>query len=212
MAVAEREIITTKQAEAGVSAFKDSMPHLFRWTRDQFHQMREARLFDGQRVILIEGEILVMPPIGNLHRGIVTLASAVLRDVFGPSVFVSEEKPFGIGNATDPLPDIAVVAGSMRNFIYQSITEAALIVEVSDSTLAYDRSRKAGLYAKAGVQDYWIINLAQAPPQIEIYRRPQPDESQHYGFGYGESTIHQSGEIVQPLSGPGPVAVSALLP
>ena len=92
---------------------------------------------------LMEGEIVVMPPIGNLHSGIVTVASAVLRDVFGSSFFVREEKPFDVGNATDPQPDIAVIAGTMRDFLYQGITEAALIVEVSDSTLTYDRREKA---------------------------------------------------------------------
>jgi len=161
---------------------------------------------------LMEGEIVVMPPIGNLHSGIVTVASAVLRDVFGSGFFVREEKPFDVGNATDPQPDIAVIAGTMRDFLYQGITEAALIVEVSDSTLSYDRREKASQYAKAGVADYWIINLAHSPPQVEIHRQPLPDETQRYGFGYGETTVHQSSEVVQPLFSPGPVAASALLP
>ena len=102
MAVAEREL--TLPAE-------DFVPDVWRCTREQFHWMGENRLFEGQRVLLIEGEILVMPPTGDLHRGTVTMAADVFRGVFGNGFFVSEEKPFDIGEATDPQPDIAVIAG-----------------------------------------------------------------------------------------------------
>ena len=66
------------------------------------------------------------------------------------------------------------------------------------------------MYAKAGVADYWIVNLRAQ--QVEMHRLPSPDEAQPYGFGYAEVTIHRSGEIIQALAAPGPVAVSALLP
>jgi len=191
---------------------EDFVPQPYRWTREQFYEMGEAGLFEGQRVILIEGEILAMPPVGNLHRGIVTAASEVLRSAFGTGFFVSEEKPFSVGTATDPLPDIAVVAGTVRDYLYQGITQAALIVEVSHSTVGFDRGRKASLYAKVGVADYWIINLDSDPPQVEVHRQPMPDEAQPHGFGYSIRTVHLSGEIIQPLSAPHPVAVSALLP
>ena len=211
MAIAEREVVVSAP-QAEVFMKEDFVPPPYRWTCEQFHQLGEARLFEGERVILMEGEILVMPPIGDLHAGIVTVASAVLRDVFGSGFFVREEKPFDVGSATDPQPDIAVVAGTMRDFLFRGITDAALIVEVSDSTITYDQSKKASLYAKAGVMDYWIINLDHKPPQVEVYRQPQPDDAQPFGFGYGEKTVHQSGEIIQPLEAPIPVAVSMLLP
>lgn len=206
MAVAEREITNIS---VPVEEFR---PAPWRCTREQFHQMGEVGLFEAQRVILIEGEIVVMPPIGDLHRSTVTLAGDVFRSVFGNGFFVSEEKPFDIGRATDPQPDIAVIAGNVRDFMERGLTEAALIVEVSDSTLAYDRRAKASLYASAGVADYWIINIDQQPAQIEVHRQPQPDETQPHGFGYREKTIHWAGEILQPLNAPKPVAVAALLP
>jgi len=210
MAIAEREI--PLPAASPDVAVEESRPAPWRCTRDQFHQMREEGLFEGQRVILIEGEILVMPPVGTLHSGIVTLASEVLRPLFGAGFFVREEKPFDVGKATDPQPDIAVIAGTIRDFLYRGLTEAALVVEVSHSTLSYDRREKASLYASAGVADYWIINIDQEPAQIEVHRQPVPDETQPHSFGYRDRTIHQAGEIIQPLAAPGPVAVSALLP
>ena len=207
MAVAERELTAPAQgAEASIP------PQPYRWTREQFHQIGEEGLFEGQRVILIEGEILAMPPVGALHCGVVTLASESFRSLFGAGFFVREEKPFDVGRATDPQPDIAVIAGTIRDFLYRGLTEAALIVEVSRSTLAYDRREKASLYASAGVADYWIINIDQEPAQIEVHRQPAPDEAQPFGFGYRERTVHQAGEIVQPLAAPKPVAVAALLP
>jgi len=212
MAIAEREVAAPVQETEKDRADEDFVPQPYRWTREQFHEIGEARMFEGHRVMLIEGEILVMPPIGDLHRTVVTLAGYVLREVFREGFFVSEQSPFNIGKATDPQPDIVVIAGNVRDYLESGLTEAALMVEVSDSTLSYDRSKKASLYAKAGVADYWIINIDHKPPQVEVHRQPRPDDTQPFGFGYGEKTVHQSGEIIQPLAAPHPVAVSALLP
>ena len=213
MAIAERELTAPVQSpEERQSADAEWAPPPYRWTRERFNQAGEARAFEGQRVILVEGEILIMPPVGDLHKGVVTLASDAFRSVFGPGFFVSEEKPFSVGKATDPQPDIAVIVGSIRDYLYKGLTEAALIVEVSDSTLPYDRHGKASLYASANVADYWIINIDKEPAQVEVHRHPVPDKTQRHGFGYAQKTIHQNGEIIQPLAAPKPVAVSLLLP
>lgn len=123
---------------------------------------------------------------------------------------MSMQSPFGIGTATDPEPDLAVIKGSVRDYAEKTLTAAEIIVEISDTTYAYDQREKASLYAKAGVQDYWIVRLKTR--QLEVYRQPQPDETKPSGFGYGEKTVHQSGEFIQPLAASNPVAVSALLP
>lgn len=207
MAVAEHELTTPAHG-----AEEQWTPQPYRWTREQFYRMGDLGVFEGRRAILVEGEILAMPAMGDLHRNILTLASDVLRETFGDGFFASVQCPFDIGRATDPEPDIAIIHGSIRDYFGRGLTEAALIVEVSQSTLVYDRREKASLYAMAGVTDYWIINVAQEPAQIEVHRQPIPDEAQPYGFGYGEKTIHRGGEIIQPLAAPNPVAVSALLP
>ena len=210
MAVAERELITAVTPVPGAEG--EWTPQPYRWTREQFNQIGDLGLFEGRRAILVEGEILAMPAMGDMHRHILTLASDVLRDLFGSGFFVSAQCPFDIGRATDPEPDIAIIRGSIGDYRGRGLTEAALIVEVSDTTLAYDRRGKASLYALAGVADYWIINVDQEPAQIEVYRQPAPDEAQPHGFGYEEKTIHRSGDIIQPLAAPNPVAASMLLP
>ena len=206
MAVAERELVTPAPG-----AEEEWIPQPYRWTREQFNQIGDMGLFEGRRAILVDGEILAMPAMGDRHRYTLTLASDVLRELFGVGFFISAQCPFDIGRATDPEPDIAVVPGSLSDYKGRGIAEAALIVEISDTTLSYDRRGKASLYAMAGVTDYWIINVDQEPAQIEIHRRPAPDEAQPHGFGYSEKTIHRSGEIIQPLALPKPIAVSMLL-
>ncbi len=209
MAIAEREVATPVQS---VSEDIDEtfVPKPYRWTREQFYEMGDAGLFEGRRSILINGEILSMPAMKEAHRASLILADQALREAFGSQFFLSMQCPFDIGDATDPEPDIAVIRGGIRDFTGRGLTEAALIVEVSDTTYAYDRREKASLYASAGVQDYWIIRLKTR--QLEVRRQPVPDEAQPFGFGYSELTVHDSGTLVQPLSAPHPVAVSALLP
>ncbi|HEX5271362.1 MAG TPA: Uma2 family endonuclease, partial [Gemmataceae bacterium] len=88
---------------------------------------------------------------------------------------------------------------------------ALLVVEVSDSTLDFDRSDKASLYAAGGVEDYWIINLVQW--QLEVYRQPVADPSQPYGFRYADVGYYFRGQTISPLAAPSLViAVSDLVP
>lgn len=191
-------------------ADENFVPQPYRWTRKQFYEIGDMGLFEGRRSILVEGEILAMPAMGDLHRGVIILADQVLREVFGRDFFVSVQCPFDVGKATDPEPDIAIIEGSVRSFFGRGLTEASLIVEISDTTCAYDRREKASLYASAGVQDYWIVRLKTR--QLEVRRLPVPDETQPFGFGYSELTVHDSDAVVQPLAAPSPLAVSALLP
>jgi Uma2 family endonuclease len=84
-------------------------------------------------------------------------------------------------------------------------------VEVSESTLAYDRGRKGSLYARAGITDYWIINLVDS--QVEVYRDPVPDPTQHHGWRYDTRTDLMPPATVSPLALPSAVvAVEDLLP
>src|SRR5262249_31704863 len=90
-------------------------------------------------------------------------------------------------------------------------TTALLVVEVSDTTLAYDRHRKASLYACVGIADYWIVNLVHN--QVELYRSPAADSAQPYGFRYADATIRRPGDTVSPLAKPkARVKVADLLP
>lgn len=210
MAIAEREIVQPEQAAAEDLTDEEFVPQPYRWTCEQFNKLGDAGLFEGRRVILVEGEILAMPAMKKPHRTALVLADEAFRTAFGPGYFMSMQSPFGIGKVTDPEPDLAVIKGSVRHYSDQDLTAAELIVEVSDTTYAYDRREKASLYASAGVQDYWIVRLKTR--QLEVYRQPLADDTQPFGFGYSEKTIYEADAIVHPLASPRLVAVSALLP
>ncbi len=86
-----------------------------------------------------------------------------------------------------------------------------MVVEVSDSSLNYDRTRKAPLYAAAAIAEYWIVNLEDG--ELEIYRDPQPDPTATFGFRYFTTTVLRRGDSVTPLAAPrATIAVSDLLP
>lgn len=186
-----------------------SKPRARRWTRDEYYQMADLGWFQDQRVELIEGRIVQMPPQTELHYATIHRSSGVLSRVFGKGHVVRSQAPMSVAAASDPEPDIAVVQGTLEDFT-EHPTTALLAVEVSLTTLLFDR-RKAGLYAKAGVPDYWIINLPDR--QLEIRRDPMVDETKPFGFTYRTTTIYKPGETVTPLAAPSsPITVNDLLP
>jgi Uma2 family endonuclease len=173
--------------------------------------MGEMGLFEGKRVELIEGQVIEMSPIYELHATAVSVADDVLREAFGKGWAIRVQNPLSLGEASDPQPDVVVVAGKNRDFKEQHPTTAALVIEVADSSLSYDRDYKASLYAKAGIADYWIVNLPER--QLEVYRQPRADAASEFGFSYTEKQIFKEGESVAPLARPEAViAVAELLP
>jgi Uma2 family endonuclease len=185
-------------------------PRVHIWTKGEYYLMAEFGLLAHHHVELIEGRVIEMSPIGSQHVTAVTLASEALRKAFGQDYHVRIQAPFDAGELSEPEPDIAVVAGSARDYLEAHPSHAALLVEVADSSLSYDRLEKASLYAKAGIQEYWIINLKQA--ELEVYRKPISDPSQIYGYGYAALLRLSHGERVSPLSAHATVAVADLLP
>jgi Uma2 family endonuclease len=173
--------------------------------------MAEVGLFDGKHVELIEGQVIEMSPMGSPHITAVTLTSEVLRRVLGPGYFVRTQGPLDLGTMSEPEPDVAVIAGAIRDYTHVHPTTAVLIVEVADSSLTYDRTTKASLYAKADIADYWILNLIDR--RLEVYRHPIADPEQPYGFGYDEVTRFTASDVVIPLAAEQAVIVVAeLLP
>jgi Uma2 family endonuclease len=111
-----------------------------------------------------------------------------------------------------PDPDLAVIAGNIRTHDPgHNPTSALLIVEVSDTTLRFDRGRKGSLYARCSIADYWIVNLVDG--RLDVYRNPVPDSTQRYGYRYADVTHLAPSDFVTPLALPrARVAVADLLP
>jgi Uma2 family endonuclease len=182
-----------------------------RWTKEEYYRLGELGFFHGQRVELIEGELMVQSPQGPLHFNDVDRVFRLLDREFGAGYWVRAQGPLDLGQHTEPEPDVCVVPGSSADYVQAHPTTAVLIVEVSDSTLRYDRGRKASLYARAGIQDYWIVNLVDR--QIEVYRDPVPDPTQHYGYRYSNQSVIAPPGTITPLALPAvAIPVADLLP
>jgi len=183
-----------------------------RFSREEYYRMGEAGIFaPDEHVELIQGEILYMAPQGGPHFTGTRAAEEALRAAFGAGFDVRPQGPLALGLSSEPEPDIAVVHGSFRDYEDDHPTSALLVVEVSESTLVYDRTTKASLYASAHIADYWILNLVE--DLVEVYRSPKPDPTAPFGASYGQVTLHKRGDVVSPLSAPqASIRVDDLLP
>jgi Uma2 family endonuclease len=185
-------------------------PRTFRWTRDEFYRLADLGCFDNRRVELIEGEILEMPVPKHPHVVSVSLTEETLRILFGPGFWIRTQSPLNLGALSDAEPDVTVVPGRPRDYTDHP-TSALLVVEVSETTLTYDRGRKGSLYAASGIADYWIVNLVDR--QLEVYRDPVPDPNEPSGFRYSTRMDFVAGQSATPLALPAAtVAVADLLP
>lgn len=186
-------------------------PHVHLWTREEYYQMAHMGLFQGKRVESIEGQVIVMSPMGSLHATAVTFAARAVEKSFGAGHFVRWLMPLALGERSEPEPDVAVIAGDVRDYTHDHPATAALIVEVADTSLAYDRTTKGSLYARAGIPEHWIVNLVDR--QVEVYRDPRPDPVAEYAFTYALQTIVRGEETITPLSQPSSAVRAAdLLP
>ena len=186
-------------------------PQLRLWTKEEYYRLADQGFLAGQRAELIEGVIMVQSPQNAEHFSSTDRVVEVLRTVFGESYHVRMQGPIDLGPHSEPEPDVAVVLGKREDFSHAHPTAAVLAVEVSDSTLRSDRARKGSLYARAGLAEYWIVNLVEG--QVEVYRTPQPDDSQLYGFRYADRVDFKPPAQIAALALPAAlIGVQQLLP
>lgn len=177
-----------------------------RWTRLEYDRMAEAGIFSPEeRVQLIDGDIVAMTPQNSPHAVTIGKTQRVLERCFGPNVWVRVQMPLIVDPDSEPEPDLAVVPGAPADYRDEHPRTALLVVEVSDSTLHLDRDRKRAVYARAGISEYWIVNLADRC--LEVYRDPV-----HAGSYRSSQTLRPS-ETLSPLAArTATVAVADLLP
>lgn len=175
-----------------------------RWTRKEYEQMAASGFFPPEaRVELIEGLVYDMTPQSSGHTTSVHLAAAALRPAF-PDRYFRIQSPLALGERSAPEPDVAVVAGSPRDYRDDHPATALLVVEVADASLLHDRQRKLPLYASAGIPETWILNFRQKA--LEVYRDPADGV-------YRSRILLRAGDSVSPLAGSGlSIAVADLLP
>jgi Uma2 family endonuclease len=185
---------------------------LRRWSRQEYDRMIEAGvLTPDDHVELIDGEIVTATPQKSRHATAVSLAATALRRAFGEHVDVRTQLPLALDAASEPEPDVAVVAGSPRDYRDAHPSTALLVVEVSDTSLLFDRTTKANIYARAGIPDYWLLNLVDEV--VEVHRNPQRSADDPAAWRYAGVERYGRQDRVAPLARPDRfIAVEDLLP
>lgn len=192
-----------------VAAAQTAGPQPKLWTVDEFNDLGDRGLFEGRRAYLIDGVIWEQGPMNEPHADGVTLANEALRAAFGPGWTVRVQLPLVVGTTTNPQPDLAVIPGDFRSNLGRHPTTAGLVVEVADTTLAEDTTTKAQKYATAGVEDYWVVDVAGR--QLIVFRGPRPVPDG--GAAYRTRQTFGPADAVSPLAAPNAtVRVADLLP
>jgi Uma2 family endonuclease len=182
------------------------------WTRKEYDRLVELGiLHEDEPIELIGGQMIVAEPKGSPHETAIGLTADALRAAFGSEWMIREHSPIALDDESEPEPDVSVVRGQWRDYRTEHPSRPALIVEVSESRLAFDRRYKGSLYARAGIADYWIVSLRRRV--LEVYREPVPAPSARFGWGYASVRTLREHATVSPLAAPAAtVAVADLLP
>lgn len=186
-------------------------PQPLRWTCEEYSSLHGLRWVEGRKLILVEGEILEMAAPSPLHNSSLGLAEDWLRSVFPSGQYwVRNQMGMTLGINTDPLPDLLVVPGNPRSYTRQAMS-GVLLIEVADTSVAYDTGDKASLYAAAGITDYWVIDVENR--RLHVFRGPQPDPTRKYGHWYAQVAVLTPADSIAPLAAPTKtVTVAELLP
>src|SRR5262245_32686308 len=166
------------------------------FTVDEYYKMADAGVFtEDDRVELIDGEIIEMSPIGNRHLGCVNGATDAFAAAFRGRAVVSVQNPLRLNNYTEPQPDIALLKARKDAYRHKRpvAEDALLVLEVADTTLAYDRQVKVPRYAASGIPEVWIENLEENV--LLVFRAPS-------GKSYTTSLTLKSDDTVSVLAFP----------
>ena len=160
-----------------------------RFTVDEYEQMIEQGILtENDRIELIHGEIVEKMVIGPLHSATVKRINRLLSTRVLDLALVGVQDPIVLRDS-QPEPDVSLLA--LRDDFYATSkpksSDVLLVIEVSDSSLNYDREVKLPMYALGGIQELWIVNLVES--KIEVYRQPLPTGvyASRTDFGRGES-------------------------
>jgi Uma2 family endonuclease len=155
--------------------------------RVEYDRLVETGLLENEKVELIRGLMVHMSPQGVAHAAVIQRLSEMLMLALLPTRLASVrvQLPLALADDSEPEPDLAVVPpGSYRD---QHPTHALIVVEVAETSIAYDRREKGALYADGGVPEYWIVDTVHQ--RVEVHTDP-------VGGAYTRVTPHRRGEVI----------------
>jgi Uma2 family endonuclease len=183
-----------------------------RFSRAEYERLIDLGVLQpGEPIELIGGELMVAEPQSAAHYTAIQKTANALEAAFGPGWDVRTQGPIGLNDDSEPEPDVAVVPGGPDDYTRAHPSRPALTVEVAESSLGLDRQHKGSLYARAGLPDYWVLNLVNRV--LEVYREPASDAAAPFGWRYARREVFDASARVTPLAAPGSsIPVAQLLP
>jgi len=171
-------------------------PTRYKLSVEDYHKLGAAGILNGDsRVELIEGELLEMAPIGSLHAATVARLHELFYEQTRDVALVWQQNPVTLQPKSEPQPDLALLKFRTDHYAHALpvAADVLLIVEVSDTTLDYDRGEKLRLYARHGIPEYWIVDVSAK--RLEVYREP-------HAKGYTRELEFNAHDIVSPQAMP----------
>lgn len=154
--------------------------------RAEFDKLVELGVFEGERIELLDGRMVRMSPIGPPHSSTIDKLLRLFVPLFDRAL-VRIQNPIAASEHSEPQPDVALIPFGDYEVDHPDCAE--LIIEVAESSLAYDRGPKLRVYAESGVPEYWIVNLVERC--IEVHRRPANGR-------YWSVEKHSEGAVISP--------------
>lgn len=159
-----------------MTASLDNLVPRRRFTVDEYHKMAESGLLtEDDRVELIDGEVVEMGPIGSVHASRVSRLNRLLVSMVGDTAVVWPQNPVRLGDQSEPQPDLTLLKPRTDDYrdALPASADVLLLIEISDSSLRFDREIKLGLYARHSIPVVWIVNLRDET--IEVHEEPRLD-------------------------------------
>ncbi|BAY65266.1 hypothetical protein NIES22_53690 [Calothrix brevissima NIES-22] len=166
-----------------------------RFTIAEYHRLAELGFFkEGERVELINGEIINMAAKGTPHSVCLTRLSRELFQLVKEQGTIRTQDPITIADNSEPEPDLVIARNRSDDYLanHPTPSDILLLIEIADSSLKYDQEVKLPLYAEAGISDYWIFNLVDN--YLECYSEPY--QATQGKFGYRRKVIFLANESV----------------
>ena len=174
---------------------------LRKFTVEEYARMGEAGVFTpDERVELIEGDIIPVSPQNHRHAKKIARLTTRLVKLFGESHEVRVQLPLTLGDKSEPEPDFALVRLEVSDSCPRHPNQADLVLELADSSLPFDRKTKASLYAKAGIPEYWVLNLKHQ--KVEVRTQPAENSEGPFDWDYSSLRVYSLGETVSPMFAP----------
>ncbi len=178
---------------------------IYQFSVEEYLRLGEVGIFhEDDRVELLNGNIVIMSPIGIRHMNAVRRLNNLAARRYGKLCLVDVQNPLVIDGISMPQPDLLLLRPDLDESRAPRPEDVILLVEVADSSLPYDQSDKLEAYARNGIAEYWLLDLTRN--ELDVFREPD-------GRDYRTKLVVRAGESIAPLAfSDAPVSVSEILP